>query len=177
MPNKNFQSSLWLSCIIFGLMTSLAMAADDKVQLFQKLASTTKAPNLSLFDLNNQNQPLSQYTGQVILLHFWATWCRSCLQELPDLQLLGEKLQDQGLVVIAIAEDSRKAVEPYIQKNRFTLPVWIDQYGEGLRAYNVQVFPTTYLIGRTGNIEGIALGPRQWTNPIIFNHIEKLLDN
>ncbi|EDN69531.1 Peroxiredoxin [Beggiatoa sp. PS] len=175
MQNKIFQYPLWISCILFSLMTSLAIAADDKVVIFQKLSSTTIAPDLSLFDLKNQSQQLSDYRGKVILLHFWATWCRSCLAELAELQILWEKLQSEGLVVIAVAEDSRKSVEAYIRANRFNLPVWIDQYGDGLRPYNVNVFPTTYLIGRTGYLEGMALGPRQWTDSAVFNTMKKLV--
>ena len=156
-------------------MTSLAIAADDNGPIFQKL-SPTIAPNLSLFDLKNQPQQLSDYRGKVILLHFWATWCRSCLTELAELQILWEKLQNKGLVVIAVAEDSQQSVEAYIKANRFNLPVWIDQYGDGLRPYHVNVFPTTYLIGRTGYLEGMALGPRQWTKPDIFNIMKKLVE-
>jgi peroxiredoxin len=173
MRNKNF---LWISAILFSLMTSFAFATDNNVQLFQKLTPITKAPNLSLFDLKNQHQQLSDYRGKVILLHFWATWCRSCLIELAELQILWEKLRKKGLVVIAVAEDSRKLVEAYIKANRFTLPVWIDQDGKGLQPYHVNVFPTTYLIGRTGYLEGMALGPRQWMDSHIFNAMKKLVE-
>jgi peroxiredoxin len=177
MQSKISQSKLWLNCILLSLITSLTFAADINTpqQIFQTPKTITQAPNLSLFDLKNREQRLSRYAGKVILLHFWATWCSSCLLELPQLQTLWEKLRDKGLVVIAIAADNRKSVEAFVKAKQFTFPVWIDQYGSGLRAYSVKGFPTTSLIGRTGNLEGMALGPRDWTNSYIFKMIEVIL--
>lgn len=172
MQNKFF---LWITGILFCFITSLTIAADNNGTPFQKLSPTRAAPNLSLFDLKNQPQHLSDYQGKVVLLHFWATWCRSCLTELAELQILWEKLRNKGLVVIAVAEDSRSSVEAYMTANRLNLPVWIDQYGDGLQPYNVKVYPTTYLIGRMGHLEGIALGPRQWTDSDIFNIMKQLV--
>jgi len=143
--------------------------------VFQKPDVIEKAPELSLFDLAGQKQNLSQYQGQVVLLHFWATWCSSCVQELSELQTLWEKLHNKGLVVIAVAEDSKKSVVAFVKKRPMTFPVWIDQYGKGLRSYKIKGFPTTYLIGRNGYQEGIAFGPRKWLDSLVFPKIEKLL--
>lgn len=176
MRNKGFQKFWpWIGCILLIITTSLA--ATENGEVFQKNDVIKKAPELSLFDLAGQKQHLSDYAGKVVLLHFWATWCSSCLQELSELQTLWEKLEDKGLVVIAVAEDSRKSVKTFVKNNPMTFPIWIDQYGSGLRAYRIKGLPTTYLIGRTGDAEGIVLGPRQWTDSLIFNKIETLLVN
>ena len=165
----------WLS--YFLLIVSIFLSTAAATEVFQKPDVIKKAPELSLFDLEEQKQQLSHYTGKVVLLHFWATWCSSCIQELSELQTLWEKLQDKGLVVIAVAEDSKKSVEAFTKKHFMTFPVWIDQYGAGLRAYHIKGFPSTYLIGRSGYLEGIAFGPRKWINPLVFKEIETLLAN
>ena len=174
MQNKYKFFWQWFNCILLTVTISFTTTV-TAAEIFQRPPVIKKAPNLSLLDLASQKQQLNQYLGKVVLLHFWATWCGSCIQELSTLQTLWEKLQDKGLVVIAVAADNRTAVEAFTKEHIMTFPVWIDQYGKGLRAYGLKGFPTTYLIGRTGNLEGIALGPREWTNFSVFNDIKTLV--
>ncbi len=140
----------YLSCILLVVTISLTTAIAEELFFFFFIIK--KAPELSVLDLTGQKRHLSDYNGQVVLLHFWATWCSSCIRELSELQKLWEKLEDKGLVVIAVAEDSRKSVATFAKNHLMTFPVWIDQYGQGLRAYSIKGFPTTYLIGRTGQL-------------------------
>jgi len=173
--NNNFQAGIIF--ILLNSLTFFATAADESTPqaLFQSPKAIIKAPVLSLPNLQEEIENLSDYEGKVILLHFWATWCSSCLEELPELQTLWEKLQDKGLVVIAVAEDSWEAVRDYLKTKHFTFPIWIDQYGKGLRDYKIKGFPATYLIGREGNLQGLALGSRQWMDSSIFKEVDSLL--
>jgi len=171
---KHFISILFILLNINVLFARAEESAPPA--LFQMPQTIVQAPELSLPNLHEKVEKLSDYHGKVILLHFWATWCVSCLEELPELQILWEKLQDKGLVVIAVAEDSWKAVQAFVKKEHFTFPIWVDQYGQGLRHYSVKGFPATYLIGRDGTVQGLAMGFRQWTEPKIFNAIESLVN-
>src|SRR5204862_1524196 len=49
---------------------------------------------------------LSAFKGKVVFLNFWATWCKPCEEEMPSMQRLHERFKNQGLVVLAISEDT-----------------------------------------------------------------------
>jgi len=171
---KNFQIGILF--ILLNISVFFAKADEITPQaLFQTPKIIIKAPDLSLPNLAKEEEKLSDYEGKLVLLHFWATWCDSCLKELPELQILWEKLQDKGLVVIAVAEDSWESVQTFVKTQHFTFPIWVDQYGQGLRNYSIKGFPATYLVNRNGDLQGLVLGFRQWTDSKIFNEIDSLL--
>lgn len=130
---------------------------------FQRPAEVKSAPDFILKDIEGLSKGLRDYQGRVVLVHFWATWCIPCKDELPTINALWDKFKDQGLVIVAVAEDSKKAVEPFAKENNLKFTVLIDQYGKAFRSYGVRALPTSYLVNRTGNIEGIAIGQRDWS--------------
>lgn len=154
------------------LLSHSALAEEIKIQ---KPEGVVRAPSLLLEDVDGTSKSLGDYSGKVLLIHFWATWCVPCKDELPEIKTLWEKFKDKGFVVVAIAEDSRKAVKPFIAKYGMGFPVLIDQYGGVMRDYGVRMLPTSYLVNRKGNIEGIAIGPRKWDSQEAVNLIQGLL--
>lgn len=141
----------------------------------QRPTEVKDAPDFLLKDLNDNATSLGNYQGKVVLVHFWATWCIPCKEELPTINALWERFRDRGLVIVAVAEDSKKAVEPFIREHGLKFPVVIDQYGKAFRSYGVRALPTSYLVNRAGNIEGIAIGQRDWIAEEVTDFIEGLL--
>ena len=79
------------------------------------------APEIALKDLQGQEVRLSDLHGKIVLLNFWATWCKPCKEEMPAMQASYERLRDQGFVVLAVneLEDTDKVIahpdaRPYI---------------------------------------------------------------
>ena len=64
----------------------------------------TTATDFSLQDLDGRQVRLSDYRGKMVLLNFWATWCKPCTTEMPAMQAAYDKLRDHGLVVLAVNE-------------------------------------------------------------------------
>jgi len=141
----------------------------------QRPTEVKGAPDFLLKDLDGNATSLGNYQGKVVLVHFWATWCIPCKEELPTINALWERFRDRGLVIVAVAEDSKKAVEPFIREHGLKFPVVIDQYGKAFRSYGVRGLPTSYLVNRAGNIEGIAIGQRDWIAAEVTDLIEGLL--
>ncbi len=133
------------------------------------------APPFLLRDLDGKEQGLEHYRGRVLLVHFWATWCVPCKDELPTIGALWERYKDNEFVVVAIAADSKRAVVPFAKEYGLRFPVLIDQYGSALRAYRAWALPASYVVGKSGMIEWIALGPRDWTDREVTRAIEALL--
>jgi len=62
------------------------------------------AEDFYLTDLEGHSQSLSQYRGKIVLMNFWATWCKPCLTEMSAMQIMYDKLRDKDFVVLAINE-------------------------------------------------------------------------
>lgn len=159
---------------ILGYCFLISFVYAESVSPFQKPSSLLVAPNFILHDLQDKENRLHDYVGKKVILHFWATWCESCRKELPLLQTIWEKFKHQGLIVITIAEDSQAAVTAFMQRTPIHLPVLIDQYGNAMRTYKIKGLPTSYLIGETQEIEGIAIGAIAWEDASILNWLETL---
>lgn len=105
---------------------------------------------------------LNELEGDVVLVNFWATWCTSCLKEIPALQELETELADRGLRLVAVALDEPESmdelVRPFMEKWFPELrsymsmePDMDDMVSVIDRGWN-EVLPTSYVIGRDGNV-------------------------
>ena len=111
------------------------------------------APNFTLKDLDGKEVSLEDYRGKIVLLNFWATWCKWCDVEMPDLQKLDKENEDLVVLAIDVMED-KETVKKYIQKGGYDFKVLLDEDGEISKTYLVSGFPTSYFIDK----DGILLG-------------------
>lgn len=123
------------------------------------------APDFSLGSLNGGEQNLVQFRGKVVLLHFWATWCAPCRKEMPELHNFWQGFQKQGLELVSVNVDrgNRKSVEAFLEELKLPFHTLLDPDGKVRNTYEVFAMPTTYIIGRDGNILGRIIGERDWS--------------
>jgi len=111
------------------------------------------APSFRLNDLSGQPVSLENMRGKVVLLNFWATWCLSCREELPEFDRLYHKYRDSGFVMIGISVDaSADRLAAFMKKRPVGFPVIIDAQGSVAEAYRFSGLPAGFLIGRDGVI-------------------------
>jgi len=139
------------------------------------LAGDSKAPDFTLGNLTGKDVTLSQLlTKGPVILDFWATWCRPCIQGFPGLQELLDKYKERGLTVVAISVDgpkSRARVAPFIYSKKYGFEVLLDTQGRVARKYNASAIPRTVLISPEGEIAYATVGYR----PSNHEQIEKEL--
>jgi peroxiredoxin len=137
-----------------------------------------EAPAFQLPDLNGNMVSLEAYRDKVVLVHFWATFCIPCLEEMPTLESLWQEYGGDGLVILGIAGDRGNAeiVHEFAEKTGVSFPVVHDSDGQVRNQYEVVALPTSYLVGRDGKISGRAIGTRSWDEPGGREVIETLLD-
>ncbi len=111
------------------------------------------APGFSLKDVNGNIVTLNSFKGKVVFLTFWATWCPSCKEELPDLDTLQQNFAGKGFTVLSICiESSNSIVENYLKKHPVSFPVLIDKEGDVADAFHFSGLPTSFLFGKDGTI-------------------------
>jgi len=134
------------------------------------------APPFTLEGVEGGATHLEAYRGKVVLLHFWATWCDPCREEMPDLEALWQQVKGSDIAIIAVAGDRGKIgkVGAFCKKHGITFKVLHDPAGRVRRLYEVTALPTSYLIGSDGKISGKVLGARQWSGESakkLFDHL------
>jgi cytochrome c biogenesis protein CcmG, thiol:disulfide interchange protein DsbE len=113
------------------------------------------APPLSGKTLAGEYVALEDFRGQVVLVNVWATWCGPCREELPELARLAREHRDAGLVVLGISVDApgaRRQVLRLVAEAGVDYPIVLDPHGRQLGSYQIQGYPTTFVIGRDGTL-------------------------
>ena len=134
-------------------------------------------PNINLEDLKGKKVDLKDFKGKVIFLNFWATWCGPCKEEMPSMEALYQRFKDRNFIFLTISVDyeGSKPVREFIEKNRYTFPVLVDQKSETLDIFEVTGIPTPFVIDKQGKLLGKAIGPRNWTSSEIVSYLTQLI--
>jgi len=117
------------------------------------------AAAFSLQDLNGKPLTLADYSGKVVLLNFWATWCTPCRGEIPQFVDFQNTYGSQGLQLIGISmDDDPTPVRAFYQQFKMNYPVAIGSASLAESYGGVLGLPVTLLIGRDGRIAARYVG-------------------
>jgi len=131
------------------------------------------APDFALQGLDEQTARLTDYRGKYVLLNFWASWCRPCRDETPDLQSFYEHNRGDFTILAVNQQEQKAAAETFAGEFGVTYPVVLDSSGEVSSAYGVgRGMPISFLVAPDGVIEKVVFG--QLTEEH-FAEIEELL--
>ncbi len=136
-----------------------------------------RAPEFRLPAPNGQYVSLSDLRGKVVMVHFWATWCPPCVEELPTLAALYEKLmgRDFELLAVSVDEGGAQAVTSFLQRNGLKVPVLLDPDRATAGRYGTFKFPETYIVDREGIVRYKVIGPRDWHDPAALQLLQNMI--
>ncbi|PKM67994.1 MAG: hypothetical protein CVU95_04935 [Firmicutes bacterium HGW-Firmicutes-2] len=133
------------------------------------------APDFTLTGSTGEAISLSDYRGKIVFLNFWTTWCKYCLEEMPDFQEAYEKYGDdlQILLVNVTTDENidRQGVIDWYEQFDYTMPMVLDEEGDVTSQFTIPGYPTTYFIDRDGSI--IAYYPGLMSTELIDEVIEE----
>jgi cytochrome c biogenesis protein CcmG, thiol:disulfide interchange protein DsbE len=132
------------------------------------------SPEIKLQDLQNRPAALSDYSGKVILVNNWATWCPPCKAEMPTLEAYYEDYRAQDFVIIAIeAGEPAEEVASFVHQHGLSFPVWPDQEMLAQALFKNDALPSSYVIDRQGQVRLAWVGPisrellEQYVTPLL----------
>jgi peroxiredoxin len=118
-----------------------------------------RAPDFEQRALSGGTVRLSSYTGKVVLLDFWASWCEPCKKELPLLSKLAAKLKSRGIEVIAVnIDDHPEAARAFLRDHGVQLTVVGDQDKKIVSVWEPPTMPSSYVIDKTGIVRHLNRG-------------------
>jgi thiol-disulfide isomerase/thioredoxin len=148
--------ALWISMMLWACCASVAA---------QELTPWPNGPTplLTLSDARGTPHTLTAYRGQVVLVNFWATWCEPCREEMPALQALQNTLGKERLVVLAVNYgESPEKIHKFTHNMPLDFPILLDKHTDIVRAWQVRVLPTSFVLGPDGKIRYRAVGLLDW---------------
>ena len=117
------------------------------------------APTLEGVTLSGSPISLEDIQGKVVLVNFWATWCPPCRLEMPAMQALYARYQDQGFEILAVnLQEQDDQMSAFVDEMGLTFPVIVDRAGDLSSAYKVTSLPTTFIVDREGIIRDRIVG-------------------
>jgi len=96
---------------------------------------------------------LAQYEGKVVIVDFWASWCVPCRRSFPWLNSMHEKYAENGLVIIGVNLDQVRAdADSFLTEFPASFRIYFDESKELAREFDVVAMPSSYLLGRDGEL-------------------------
>jgi peroxiredoxin len=118
---------------------------------------------------------LNQYRGQVVLVNFWATWCPPCVEELPSLMTLQERMKDRGIVVVGVSIDvDGDAYHRFLKLHNINFVTVRDPEQKVASMYGTSGWPETYIIDRQGVLRRKFVGPVDWNAPDVIAFLSRM---
>jgi thiol-disulfide isomerase/thioredoxin len=139
-------------------------------RLRSRLRSITDqpAPDLHVENwMNSEPLELDELRGKVVMVDFWATWCRPCRRAIPGKNSLHKRYADQGLVIIGVCHPrNADRMASLVESENIAYPVAVDARSRTRSSYKVDGYPDTYFIDRAGNLR-VADAMNDSLEPII----------
>jgi thiol-disulfide isomerase/thioredoxin len=110
--------------------------------------------DFNLPDLDGKIYSMKDFSGQILVINFWATWCPPCLEEAPELNDLYGRYKNKGVQVIGIAldKDSLELVAPFVERNKIAYPILVGNQQVLTNLKNFKGVPTTILFDQERKI-------------------------
>lgn len=156
--------------------TGESLAKPSEISGFVELKKAYQAPQLKLYYLNGQKVDLSQYRNKLLVLEAWATWCRICLQEMPNLIQLQNEFKGSDIEFVGINIDTKtSAIKPFLDKIRMgNFITWSDPTQSLGEIMPLAVVPSTYVFDGKGNLIGLLRGYVPWHSPSVMDYLKQL---
>ncbi len=117
---------------------------------------------IKLTDLKGKALDSEQFKNKIVILNLWATWCTPCIKEMPDLVKMQKELPEDFQLLLA-SDESLEKIQEFTERRPFDLTFAQNQTSvESLGVYSL---PTTFIIGKDGQLLETLVGAREWDSP------------
>jgi peroxiredoxin len=134
------------------------------------------APDFTLKDYAGREVKLSSLRGQVVLVNFWATWCGTCVVEMPSMEKLVDQMRGKPFRLLAVSvDDDWPAVRKFFAKGT-PLEVLLDTSRDVPKRWGTEKFPESFLVDKDGTIRYYIVSNRDWSAPSVSACIDAMID-
>ncbi len=163
--------SKFLLPVLLGLIILDAVAVEVE-------GTPSVAPAFALHGLDHKLYRMSDFTGRVVVVNFWASWCVPCREELPSMNRAAKILLQRPVTWLAVnVGEDRQAVTAFSSDYPIDFTVLLDLSGEVSRSWQVTGMPTTFVVDRQGRVVDKIVGKREWDDERHLQMLRRLADD
>jgi thiol-disulfide isomerase/thioredoxin len=134
------------------------------------------APDVTLHPIGGEGVALADLKGKVVVLDFWATWCKPCVMALPLVAEVAKEMADSDVVFYAVNQrESPSLIESFLDQQSLDIPVALDKNGSTGRAFGVGSIPHSVIIDKKGIVRKVHVGFGPGMGKMLKAEIEELL--
>ena len=155
-PRRWVTISIWA-----GLLGILALVGFGLVRAQQgPVAVGARAPEFTLITFDGDEVNTADLFGKVVVINFWASWCKPCEQEALELELAYQLYKDQGVEFLGVDYvDTETEALAYLDRFDISYPNGPDLGTSISQSYRMRGVPETYIVGPDGRISMVQIGP------------------
>ncbi|SFL84201.1 Peroxiredoxin [Gracilibacillus orientalis] len=157
-----FRSSILVvlfGALLFAVVSNLIAEEEATLDIGDKAKDFQLKRVANNEDAKKSTLQLSDLEGKGVMLNFWATYCEPCEREMPYMEKLYPKYQEQGVEIVAVSVDATELViDKFVDHYDLSFPVLHDKDSQVLDAYGIRPLPTTYFIDENGVVVERVLG-------------------
>jgi cytochrome c biogenesis protein CcmG/thiol:disulfide interchange protein DsbE len=154
---------IWVS--VLGLLGVLGLGLIRTQQ--GPIGIGDKVPDLTFTTFEGDSIPLRDLQGQVVVINFWASWCKPCEQEALELEEAYQVYKDRGVIFLGVDYvDTETEALTYLEKFGISYPNGPDLRTRISQAFRIRGVPETYIAGVDGRLVAVKIGPYQSFNEI-----------
>ena len=155
-------TALFIGLIVFSLRDTSAKEG-------------AKAPDFSIVTDQGQRITPASFGGKVLVLNFWATYCATCIEEIPSLDRFQQRFGKQGVVVVAVSIDkSEKRYKAFLDRFHVAFETARDPNAHVSDEYGTYQIPESYII-KDGRVVRKFANGEDWTSDDITQYVKSLL--
>jgi cytochrome c biogenesis protein CcmG/thiol:disulfide interchange protein DsbE len=134
------------------------------------------APDFKVVTDSGKTVTRSDFGGKLLVLHFWATWCGGCVEEIPSLEVFQRDYGPQGVVVLAVSVDTNEQLyKRFMSQFKVAYSTSRDPSWDIAASYGTFQLPESYIIDSSGKVVQKVIAAQNWQNPEFVQSLKKLL--
>lgn len=142
-----------------------------------ELNSGESSMNISavrLSSLTGESLEWKEYEGKTVFINFWATWCKPCVEEMPSIRNLMNKMKDENIRFLFASDETPEQISRFRERSGFDFPF---VRVENLEELNIMALPTTFIFTASGKLAYSEMGFRQWDDNKNITIIQNIISS
>lgn len=167
---------MWQCSLVVFLILALGCKEEQKQPSVSQLKTTvevvqdTEVPAYE--DLAGNAIALSDYHGKKLVLSYWATWCRPCIEEMPSLMRAQDILKDENYIFLLPSDQSVKVIKNFMAKEKFDLS--FIKFNGAFSEVGISALPTTFIYNEAGEQVEKIVGGVEWDSPEMIRKLKEM---
>lgn len=158
------------------LLIPLPVTAADALPKGLMVLDGRASPPLVLNNMDGERWDISESRGHWVFVHFWATWCGPCREEIPTIQAVFPKFDRSELEIVLInTAESEDTVFSFLADAAPDITPLMDADGLATEQWQPRGLPATFFVDPEGRLQYLALGGRPWDTPEYLEFLQSLV--